>query len=48
MDEAKETGAGALVSACPFCEGNLADVVKATDAGMQVYDVTDLLLKSLE
>ncbi len=48
VDEAKETGAGALVSACPFCEGNLADVVKATDAGMQVYDVTDLLLKSLE
>lgn len=48
VDEAKETGAGALVSACPFCEGNLADVVEATDAGMQVFDVTDLLLKSLE
>jgi heterodisulfide reductase subunit D len=47
IDEAKETGAEALVTACPFCEGNLSDTAQAIEAGMDVYDVTDLLLKSL-
>ncbi|MBK5092074.1 MAG: (Fe-S)-binding protein [Actinobacteria bacterium] len=48
INEAKETGAGALVTACPFCEGNLADVIEATAAGMDIYDITDLVLMSLE
>jgi len=48
VKEAKETGADALVTACPFCEGNLADVVAATGAGMDVFDVTDLVEMSLE
>jgi heterodisulfide reductase subunit D len=47
IDEAKKTGAQALVTACPFCEGNLTDVAQATEAGMDVFDVTDLLLRSL-
>ena len=47
INEAKETGAEALVTACPFCEGNLNDVAQATEAGMDVFDVTDLLLRSL-
>ena len=47
INEAKETGAEALVTACPFCEGNLTDVAQATEAGMEVFDVTDLLLRSL-
>ena len=47
INEAKETGAEALVTACPFCEGNLTDVAQATEAGMDVFDVTDLLLRSL-
>ncbi|MFH1149039.1 MAG: (Fe-S)-binding protein [Actinomycetota bacterium] len=48
VKEAAETGAAALVTACPFCEGNLTEVVAATDAGLDVYDVTDLLVQSLE
>ncbi|MBU1672712.1 MAG: (Fe-S)-binding protein [Actinobacteria bacterium] len=48
VKEAAETGAAALVSACPFCEGNLTDVVAATEAGLDVYDVTDLLVRSLD
>ena len=48
INEAKETGAGALVTACPFCEGNLADVIEATSARMDIYDITDLVLMSLE
>jgi heterodisulfide reductase subunit D len=47
VKEARETGATALVTACPFCEGNLSEVVSATGAGMDVYDVTDLLVQSL-
>ena len=48
VKEAKETGAEALVSACPFCEGNLADVLNATSAGMDFYDISDLVLMSLD
>ena len=48
VNEAKETGADALVTACPFCEGNLSDVIEATAAGMDIYDITDLVLMSLE
>ena len=48
VNEAKETGAEALVTACPFCEGNLSDVIEATAAGMDIYDITDLVLMSLE
>jgi heterodisulfide reductase subunit B len=29
VNETKETGAQALVTACPFCEGNPVDVVQA-------------------
>jgi heterodisulfide reductase subunit D len=47
LEEAKETGAEALVTACPFCEGNLSDTSQSMESGMDVYDVTDLLIKSL-
>jgi heterodisulfide reductase subunit D len=29
VNEAKETGADALITACPLCEGNLANVIEA-------------------
>jgi heterodisulfide reductase subunit D len=48
VNEAGETGADALVSACPFCEGNLTDALEATGSGMSFYDLTDLVLMSLE
>ena len=48
VNEARETGAQAIVTACPFCEGNLADVIAATDAGLELYDISDLLLMALE
>ncbi len=46
--EALETGADVLVSACPFCEGNLSDTVAAMGADIGVMDLTDLVLESLE
>jgi heterodisulfide reductase subunit D len=47
VNEAVETGAGVLASACPFCEGNLADTVQAMGAGIEVMDLTDLVLEAL-
>lgn len=44
IKEAAETGADTLVTACPFCEGNLSDAIAAAESGMDIYDVTDLLL----
>jgi heterodisulfide reductase subunit D len=41
--EAEETGAKYLASACPFCDKNLQDAVKATGSKIQVYDVLELL-----
>ena len=48
VEEAVATGAEVLASACPFCEGNLSDVVSATGADIVVKDLTDLVLEALE
>ena len=48
IKEARETGAESLVTACPFCEGNLADGIAASGEGMDLYDITDLVLMALE
>jgi len=43
--EAKETGTKVLVTACPFCELNLKDAVKAKQENLEILDLTELLLK---
>ena len=48
VEEAKSTGASALVSTCPFCKTNLQDALSAKDDPMDFYDLTQLVLKSLE
>jgi Fe-S oxidoreductase len=47
LAHAKEAGAEAIVSSCPFCKTNIADAVKATGSKLEVYDITELLAKSL-
>jgi Fe-S oxidoreductase len=47
LAEAKATGAEALVSACPWCETNLADTVKDRDGKIKVYDVVDVVRMAL-
>ncbi|MBW1823159.1 MAG: hypothetical protein JRI87_01140 [Deltaproteobacteria bacterium] len=47
VEEAKETGAEALVTCCPYCEQNLADPLRAQGNGMKVYDLTDIMLQAL-
>jgi Fe-S oxidoreductase len=47
IEEAKATGAEALVTYCPHCEENLTDATSKDGDGLTVYDLLDLVLKSL-
>lgn len=46
VEEATQTGADILVSACPFCEQNLKEAAAAMGAKLRVIDVSELLLES--
>jgi Fe-S oxidoreductase len=46
LAEAGETGAGAIVTACPGCEQTFKDAVRAEGGRLKVYDVAELLDKS--
>jgi Fe-S oxidoreductase len=47
IDEAKATGAEALVSACGWCERNFKDSIESTGETMKIYDIADLVKKAL-
>jgi Fe-S oxidoreductase len=47
LDEALSTGAEAIVTACPGCEQNFNDTIKETGDKLKVYDVVELLEKSV-
>ena len=47
IEEAKSTGAEALVSACPWCERNFMDAIDTAGDKMKVYDITDLLIQAI-
>jgi Fe-S oxidoreductase len=47
LEEAKATGAEALVTCCPWCEKNLRDAVDSRNEAFPVYNATDLLIQSL-
>jgi Fe-S oxidoreductase len=47
IDEAKCTGAEAIVSACPWCERNFLDAIKGKNADMKVYDVLELVQQAI-
>jgi len=48
VEEAEATGAGTIVSACPWCEANLSDGIDASGSKMKVIDLIDLLEQSIE
>jgi heterodisulfide reductase subunit D len=48
LDEAQETQAELLVTACPFCEQNLEDAVAKGDYPMKVVDLMVLVRDSLK
>jgi Fe-S oxidoreductase len=47
IDEAVATGAGALVTACPWCEKTLNEAVKASGSSLKVYDIVELVEKAI-
>ena len=47
IEEAKATGAEALVSACPWCERNFLDAIGTAGEKMKVLDITDLVKQAI-
>jgi Fe-S oxidoreductase len=47
VEEAKETGAEAIITSCPYCEQNLRDPLNIQGEPMKVYDLTDLVLQAM-
>ena len=49
LEEAYDTGARTLVTACPFCEQNLGENAKKTHEwlGIEVRDIMDLVYEAL-
>jgi Fe-S oxidoreductase len=45
--EATATGAEALVTACPWCERNFLDSIKATGQNMKVFDIIELVQRAI-
>jgi Fe-S oxidoreductase len=48
IEEAKSTGAEAIVSACGWCERNFLDSVSTSGDKMQVFDVVDLVKQAMK
>jgi len=47
IEEAKATGAEAIVTACPWCMKNFADVIKKQGEKLRVYDVLQVVQKGV-
>ncbi|MDY6878105.1 MAG: (Fe-S)-binding protein [Chloroflexota bacterium] len=47
LAEAKEAGATMIVSACPTCEMNLSDAIRASGDGLATADVMELVVEAM-
>jgi len=47
IEEAKATGAEAIVTACGWCERNFMDAVNESNENMKVYDILDLVRQAI-
>ncbi len=47
VQEAKQTGADALVTSCPWCEANLQDGIVADGGGLDMYSLVELIQRAL-
>jgi Fe-S oxidoreductase len=45
INEAEETGAAAIVTACPWCINNFNRAIAQKGSSLKVYDVVELLEK---
>jgi Fe-S oxidoreductase len=48
IEEAESTGAEAMVTACPWCEKTFTEAIKATGSHLKVYDIVELVEKTIE
>ena len=48
LEEVKEIGAETLVSSCPWCKNNFAQVVKADGDDVQVLDISEVICASID
>jgi len=46
-EEARVTGAEAIVSCCPNCKDILGQAAEAKNTGMRVYDITEVILRAI-
>jgi Fe-S oxidoreductase len=47
IEEAEATGAGTIVSSCPWCEANLTDGRDGSGSKMKIEDILDVVVKAL-
>jgi Fe-S oxidoreductase len=47
IEEAGSTGAEAIITACPWCEKIFNDAIRKTGSGLKVYDIVELVEKSI-
>ena len=47
INEAIDTGAEAIVTACPWCKRTLEDALQETEDGLKVYDMVELLEQAI-
>jgi len=47
LEEVKEVGAEAIVSACPWCKNNLSGAIKASGEKIKSFDISELILKAI-
>jgi len=48
LKEVEESGADTIVSTCPFCSHNIKDAIEKSGSDLAFYDLTELVLRSLE
>ena len=47
LEEAKDTGAQAIATSCPWCESNLGNAVKGMEEKIRLVSLTDLLAQAI-
>ncbi len=48
LEEAKDTGAQAISTSCPWCESNLSNAIKGMEEKIGIYSLTDIMAEALK
>jgi Fe-S oxidoreductase len=47
LEEAKDTGAQAIATSCPWCESNLGNAIKGMEEKIGIHSLTDIMINAL-